>query len=63
MGRLQSPECGGLSSSCIPETTANDSIAPTLGFPQTNGKAQRGSVWGIGCLASNSAQKARWLYP
>ena len=46
MGRLWSPEDSGLSSSCVPGTLANFSTAPTLGFPRTNGRAQRGSVWG-----------------
>lgn len=47
MGRLWSPEDDGLSSSCVPGTLANFSTAPTLGFPQTNGRARRGSVWGL----------------
>lgn len=62
MGRLQSPEDGN-PSFCVPGTSSVASIAPTLGLLQTNGRTQRVSMWGTGCPASDSAQRARWLYP
>ena len=63
MGKLRSPEDSNLSSFCVPGTSPITSTAPTLGLPETNGRTQRGSVWGTGCPARDSAQGAGWLYP
>ena len=52
MRRLRSPEDSSLSSFCVPGTSPVTSTAPTLGVPETNGRAQRGSVWGTGCPAN-----------